>query len=125
MIGGVVHYDDNLHIGIDFQQKVLDELNKSITVFAILGLMPHRAIAPVISAKDMGVTRRPGRRNRFALSTFYPTAPQDRMQAYTRFVHKEEDEGQFGEGLFFNQSRKSSAAALASASCKSLKSCFG
>ena len=125
MVGGVVHDDDDHHVRIDFQHEVLNELNKTVTVFAILDLMPNRALAPVVRAKGMGVTRRPRRRNGFPLPTFHPTAPQDRMQTYARFVHKEEDEGKLGEGLFFNQSRNSSAAALASASCKSLRSCFG
>ena len=125
MIRSVVHNDDHLHIGIGFQHEILDELDEAVTVFAILGLMPDGAIAPVVRAEGMGVTRRPRCGNGFALPAFHPAAAQDRMQAYACFVHKEEDEGKLGEGLFFNQSRKSSAAALASASCKSLRSCFG
>ena len=34
VIGGIVHHDDNFHIGIDFQHQILDELDETITVFA-------------------------------------------------------------------------------------------
>ena len=125
VVRSIIHDDDDLYIRIHFEHEQLHEFDETVTVFAIFGLVPDRAIAPVVSTKGMRVTWRPRRSNGFALAAFHPAASQDGMQAHARFVHKEEDEGILGEGLFFNQSRKSSAAALASASCNSLRSCFG
>ena len=104
---------------------MLDKLDEAIAILAAFSLVGHPPIAPIVGSEGMGIAWRTGRGNGFALAAFHPTAAQNRMQTYARFVHKEEDEGVVPEGLFFNQSSSSSAAAFASSSCNSLRSCLG
>jgi hypothetical protein len=125
VIGGIIHDYDHFHVGILSEHDMLDKLDETIAVLAIFGLVGHAPIAPIVGSKGMGVAWRTWGGNGFPLPAFHPAAPQDWMQTYARFVHKEEDEGVVSEGLFFNQSSNSSAAAFASSSCKSLRSCFG
>jgi hypothetical protein len=125
VIRGIIHNHDHFHVGILGEHDMLNKLDEAVAVFMIFGLVGHPSIPPIVSAKGMGIVWRAGRRNAFALPAFHPTAPQNRMQTYARFIHKEEDEGVVSEGLFFNQSSRSSAAAFASSSCNSLRSCLG
>src|SRR5690606_18674349 len=96
-------------------------------VFVAGGGVSQLLVAPVVSAEHMQVLLGSGGGDELALPFSHPAAPQRRMQAYRRFVHKEELG--FGDGVerdvFFNQAVTCSIVSCAGRSCRWLRSCFG
>lgn len=116
VVGRIVQDQDQLVGRIAGEQQVFEEGNEGVGVFVGGDEMAHLSGLPVERRKDMAVSRCAGSGNAFTLTAFHPAAPQGRVQAQGRFVHKEELEGFVSgfDGVFFNQSSSSLAAAWAS-----------
>ena len=105
VVRGVIHDQNEMLTRIVFEQ-MLKKSDEGITILVKRGEVTHPSTVPVVAPKDMQILRTARRGDQFPLCPFHPTAPQRRMQAHGRFVHKEE----FGVGngvkgdVFFNQS---------------------
>lgn len=119
VVGSVVHHQNEMLTWIGVQE-VFEKSDKGITIFVGSGEMTDLPGVPVVSAKNMEILRATRSGNELTLATAHPAAAQNRMQAYGRFVHKEEFG--FGDGVkgdvFFNQSITCAAVSCAGRSCK-------
>ncbi len=80
--------------------------DEGVAVLVGGGEITDTATVPVVRAKDVQVLRAAWGGDELPFSTAYPAAPQRRMEAYRRFVHKEElgvGDGVEGD-VFFSQS---------------------
>lgn len=126
MVGRIVHHQNQVLTGM-FRQQVFDKSDESIAVFVGGGDVADASTMPVVRAKHVQVVWTAGCGDEFPFPAPHPTAPQRWMQAYCRFVHKEELG--VGDGVerdvFFNHSIIWAAVSCAGRSCKWLRSCFG
>lgn len=119
VVGRVVHHDHQLLARV-FGQQMLEESDERFTVLAAGGGVRHLQIAPVVGPEDVQMLRRSRCRDERTLTALHPAAPQGRMQAHRRFVHKEELG--FGDGVerdvFFSHAVTCSIVSWTGRSCR-------
>ena len=124
MDGCVVQHENDHIVGITRHQEMLQKGNKGGAILAVGNRPGNCIIGPIVSAKDMSVLLLTRRGDALLLTSLHPARPQRRVQAHCGFVHKEEPVITCWRP-FLNSSSCDCTAALASRSCRLLKSCLG
>ncbi len=95
VVGGIVHDQDEHPLG-RLRHQVFDESHEAFTVLVRSGGVTDLTAVPVVAAKHVQSQRTARRWNARPQAFAHPATAQRRMQAYGRFVHK--DELGFGNG---------------------------